>query len=184
MYGMVNRAFEDYFLQYHGEAVWLRTKAAAGILDETFLSMEQYPDSVTLAIVEAGAQELGITGAELLERIGVYWITFASHAGYRELLRSAGTTIPVFLANLDELHTRIHLTFPEIRPPSWRVRDEDETGLVVEYRSTRDGLAPFAIGLLRGVGAMFDQEFTLTHVIRRADGADHDAFDLRYVQPA
>ena len=129
MYGMVNRALEDYFLEYHGEALWLRTKAAAGIADETFLSMEQYPDAVTLAIGAAVAQELGITGAELLERIGVYWIGFASHAGYRELQRSAGNTLPTFLANLDSVHTRIHM-------------------------------------------------------IRLADGADHDAFDLRYVQTA
>lgn len=180
MYGLVNKAIEDLIRQNHGSRTWERIRARAGVEDAVFVGMNAYPDRITYDLVGAASEELGIPSSELLEAFGEYWILYTAREGYGELLALGGATLEEFLLHLDELHTRVALTFPQLRPPSFRCTALKEGSLRLHYESERPGLAPMVVGLLRGLGRMFDTDVDVTHVVRREDGAHHDEFQLEY----
>ena len=83
-----------------------------------------------------------------------------------------------FLANLDNLHSRVGLVCPHLRPPSFSCTDVTEDSLTLHYFTDRDGLAPMVIGLLKGVGARLGTTIAVERSRRREDGADHDEFHV------
>ena len=53
-----------------------------------------------------------------------------------------GGSLHKFLGNLDNMHTRVGLSFPQLKPPSFVVRDAGPRTVELEYHSRREGLAP------------------------------------------
>lgn len=176
MYGMINRAVQEYFIEHHGPAVWqdIETQAATGV--RSFALMEQYPDEITYALVATGAKVLGWDIDQVLRAIGRYWVAFAVRSGYGEFLRSAGRTVAEILDGLDALHLRIALLFPRLRQPSFWCTDNDGRSLILHYRSSREGLAPMVVGLVEGLGDMLSAPLEVRQIVDRGKGADHDEF--------
>ena len=181
MYGLVNRAVEDLVTHRFGAPAWEQVKAEAGVDVEVFVAMSPYPDTVTYALVAAASTVLGLPAPQVLEAFGEYWMQYSAGQGYGELLDLMGHDVPSFLEQLDEVHERLKLSFPDLVPPSMAVSDVTDASLVVHYRSDRDGLAPFVVGLLRGVGARFGRPVEVTLARGREHGHDHDEFLVRYL---
>ena len=146
----------------------------------SFITMDQYDDDVTYRLVTAASEHFGWTPEAVLEAFGEHWITYTAHGGHVLMLDALGSTLPEFLHNLDAMHTRIRLTMPALQPPSFVCEELDEGRLLLHYWSDRPGLAPMVVGLLRGLGARLRVEVEAAHVERRADGHDHDVFDVRH----
>jgi Haem-NO-binding len=176
VYGLVNRALVDLLEQRGGKALLERVKRDAGVGTDVFLSLERYPDQTTVDLVVAASNALGVTAAELLQDFGNHWIVYASEHGYRQLMQARGDSLFAFIARLDELHSRLSLTFPELQPPSFAVLPLSHDTIRLRYTSTRDGLAPFVIGLLQGLAKLFGEPLTVTHEARKGDGLGHDEF--------
>ena len=164
MYGMVNLAIEGLLTERYGHSVWqtIKDRAAPGI--DRFLTMEQYPDEVIQGLVAAAAE---ITG-------------YAQRSGHGELLDIIGSNLPEALNNLDNMHTRVALAFPDLRPPSFWCTDVDDHSLILHYLSERTGLTPMIPGAVRGLAGMFGTEVVVRLVASREDGADHDQFLVTY----
>lgn len=180
MYGLVNKAVEDLVTSRFGADRWEAVKRRAGVDIEVFIAMDAYPDDVTYRLVAAASAELGCSAAALLEDFGEYWTRFTMREGYGELMRAAGTTLPEFLGNLDNLHTHVALNFPDLAPPTFWCSDVAVGSLRLHYQSRRPGLAPMVIGLVRGLGALFDTPVAIALVRGRDDGHDHDEFEVRF----
>jgi hypothetical protein len=181
MYGLINKAVEDLVRRKFGDAAWDRIRARAGLTDEPFISMQQYDDTVTETLVAAASAELGAPPEAILEEFGAFWVRYTSESVYGELMKTAGRTLPEFLRNLDQIHTRIKLSFPHLQPPSFLVRDETATSLSLHYFSERKGLSPLVVGLLKGLAERFDLQVSIEQ--RRVDGpTPHDVFDLRWTE--
>ena len=180
MYGLINKAVEGLVRSKFGDATWDRIRTRAGLPDEPFISMEQYDDKTTYDLVGAASAELGAPAEAILEEFGVYWVKYTGEAGYGELMKGAGKTLPEFLKNLDQMHTRIKLSFPHLAPPSFRVSDETASSLKLHYYSKRPGLAPLVVGLLRGLGDRFDVDVT-TRFHRVQGEQPHVLFDVAWV---
>lgn len=163
MYGLVNQAVKSFLVDAHGTATWGRIRAEAGA-PEDYSPLEPYDDSVTYNLVGATSRILGQPADALLYQFGVYWVEHIATAHYVKMIDTSGTTFPSFLRNLDQMHERMRVTFPGYRPPSFRVVELDDTRLLVDYYSIRQGLLPFVEGLLQGVAAHFDRDLTITHV--------------------
>ena len=119
MYGMVNRALEEMVLDRFGEDVWQEIKSRSGVQISAFQSLGVYDDSVTFGLVEAASAVLEQPAPELLRTFGRYWIDFALRSSYGALLRQSGSDLHELLPMLDQMHTRIGLSFPESHhPPS------------------------------------------------------------------
>lgn len=176
MYGLVNKAIQDLIATRFGEAKWQEVKATAGVSVPAFVGMNAYPDEVTHSLVEAASRVLGLSVDDVLETFGEHWILYTAQEGYGEMLEMAGRTLFEFLQNLDNLHSRVGLLFPELRPPSFRCTDITGGSLRLRYYSERPGLAPFVVGLVRGLGVRFNTPVSVTLERSRADGIDHDEF--------
>lgn len=180
MYGLVNRALEEHVILRWGEGAWAEIKRRAGVDVEVFLTHEPYPDEITVRLVVAAQAVLGVPADTILEGFGEHWVLETARRGYGALLTSTGSSLAEFLENLPHLHTRVLLLFPRLRPPDFHVERAGEGAMRLAYASHREGLAPFVVGLLRGLGEMFGQPVTVEHVERRAAGAKEDVFLVRW----
>ena len=182
MYGMVNRALRAMVLDQGGTARWQQVCRLAGLDADDFDPMRQYPDTLTTALVAAVAASLERTVPDTLEAFGVHWIGFARSHGYESLLLGTASNLFDFLESLDDMHTRLALSFSDYRPPSFYCTDRTATEVRLHYVSEREGLAPFVRGLLHGLGALFATPLHVDHEQDRAAGADHDVFLLRLLR--
>lgn len=180
MYGMVNLAIQDFMSERYGEKVWQEVKARAAPAIDHFLTMEQYPDEVTQGMMIAASEISGDSIPALMDNVGEYFVDFARHSGYGELMQIIGTTLPEALSNLDNMHARVGLSFPELRPPAFWCTEVEEHSLVLHYQSVRDGLGPMIPGTVRGLGTMLKTRVTVEWIVRREEGADHDQFRVTF----
>ncbi|MBM4246564.1 MAG: heme NO-binding protein [Deltaproteobacteria bacterium] len=179
MYGLVNSALQEFVVARHGEGVWQRIRERAGVRAEPFVTMKTYPDSLTYDLVGAACTELGLDGEVFLAELGVFWIQYASDRGYGSLMNLAGNSLFEFLQNLDAMHARVALSYPELKPPSFRCTEVTPDSATLHYYSHRPGLLPFVRGLLSGLADRFSVRIEVTTTPRGADGADHDQLHIR-----
>jgi hypothetical protein len=163
MYGMVNQGVRGLVLSRFGEEAWTRihTQAAA---PATFLNFEQYDDAVTYNLVGAAAEVLELPAEAVLRTFGLYWVTDIAVKSYGDLMNRSGISLVDFLKNLDHMHTRIKVSFPNYRPPSFRVKELSDDELELDYYSEREGLLPFVEGLLAGLALHFHSKIDIVLV--------------------
>jgi hypothetical protein len=92
--------------------------------------------------------------------------------------------LPEFLQNLDDLHARVGVNFPQLTPPSFEAEASEPGTMHLHYHSQREGLAPMVIGLVEGLGDRFDTPVEVDQLACRSEGADHDVFEVRYDEPS
>ncbi len=180
MYGMVNKALHGLISRRFGDTVWQEIRKRAGIDVEYFVSMDSYDDAISYRLVGAASELLKIPADELLREFGRHWILYTAQEGYGELLQVCGSKFQEFLLNLDSLHARIGVSFPKLRPPSFRCSDCTDNSVVLHYYTTRPGLAPMVVGLLEGLGERLQTEVEVQILASRESGADHDQFLIRH----
>lgn len=183
MYGMVNKAVEEMVVSQHGEPTWERIKAKAGIDVDVFMSNEGYPDDITYALVAAASEVLGTPAGKILEAFGEHWILHTAQEGYGALLRAGGKTLPEFLLNLPNFHTRVAMIFPNLQPPSFRCSEVTANTLKLHYHTHRPGMTGFVVGLIRGLGKMYRTPVSVELTDTRTQGADHDVFHITWSEP-
>lgn len=151
---MVNQAIHQMVCDAHGEEAWNRIRQAADCQVEHFLRMDSYPDDLTYRLVSAAVGELQIQAPLLLYSLGEYWIGFARTSGYSDFF-DACDSYTDFICQLDSMHARLELAFPNFNPPQFSCHIRSQEVIEVIYRSSRAGLAPFVRGLLVGLGKVF-----------------------------
>lgn len=180
MYGMVNKAVEDLVVSNFGMEKWLAIKEKAGVDVDIFLSNESYPDKLTYDLVGAASEVLGLAASDVLIAFGEHWVLNTARQGYGSMLEANGRTLSEFLINLPSFHTRVAMIFPDLQPPRFNCSEVTENSLLLHYHSHRPGLTDFVIGLLQGLGKMFDTPVVIEVIQRKADGTDHDQFRVTW----
>jgi len=178
MYGLVNKAVEELAIELGGPELWHRIAAEAGLDVSVFVDMETYPDDITYRLVEAASRVLDMPAEAILEAFGRHWILYTGRRGYGGIFDTMGHTLPEFLMNLDAMHARLRLSMPDLRPPSFVCEIVEGGELRLQYWSERVGLAPMVVGLLRGLGELFDVDVSVTHTQRRGIGSEYDEFSI------
>ena len=155
MYGLVHTSVRDMVLQNHGTDTWEKIRAIAGVGDEDFLAMNSYDDSIILSLVSAASETLEITSDQCLDEFGQFWVLDTAAKHYREMIDGFGHSIWTLLENLDHMHDRMTSTFHGYDPPSFFLENTTHNTHLLHYRSSRQGLTPFVIGLLKGLAIHF-----------------------------
>lgn len=179
MYGMVNRAIELFIKEEHGNEIWERVASLANVTAD-FISMEQYPDAVSVSLVVELSKVTELTPNQILASVGEFWVDFAHKSAYGDLLDMAGDSLPEVLANLDDMHARIGQSFDALKPPSFWVSDLTEDSLILHYASEREGLAPMVVGLVRGLSKHLNTECSVIQVGFKGDTSEHDEFAVAF----
>lgn len=179
MYGLVHTAIRDMVLTNHGPAVWDNIKNEAGVGDDAFLAMQSYDDSVVLGLVTAAAKVLDISSAECLDAFGQFWVLDTAAKHYGNMLNSFGNEIWGLLKNLDCMHDRMSSTFQGYDAPSFYLEENGDGTHLLHYRSSRQGLTPFVIGLLKGLAIHFNTKLGISVVAEALSAAgQHTTFSL------
>ncbi|MCC5656510.1 heme NO-binding domain-containing protein [Nostoc sp. XA010] len=180
MYGLVNKAIQDMVCSRFGEETWKEIKHKAEVDIDVFLNMEGYPDDITHKLIKAASVVLSLSTQQIMQAFGEFWVHYTAQEGYGEMMDMSGDTLPEFLENLDNLHARVGVSFPNLQPPSFECTDMKENSLSLHYRSDREGLTPMILGLVQGLGNRFDTEVDITQTQNRDEGAEHDEFLVIY----
>jgi hypothetical protein len=184
MYGLVNRALEELIVQKYGEEKWAEVKEKARVEVDAFISNEAYPDDVTYNLNGAAHEALGVCVPDLMHEFGALWVTKTARENYGAPLRAAGATPKEFLINLPQFHARVPLIHPKLQPHEFKCTDVGEDSLKLHHLTHRPGLVDFAVGLLDGLAELYKTPVTVTLLKAKAQGADHDVFEVRWASPA
>ncbi len=163
-----------------GETQWESIRRKAAVDTEVFVSSHGYQDAVTYALVEATSDVLGLPADQVLRDFGRHWVLTTACETYGELLEAGGHSVREFLENLPDFHARISLIFPHLKPPRFKCSDSTSDGLLLHYYSHRAGLAAFVMGMVDGLGAMFQTHLEVSHEIGRGGESDHDVFRISW----
>ena len=180
MYGLVNRAVEDLVVSNFGEEKWEAIKAKAGIDIDAFISNQGYPDEVTYQLVGAAVEVLGMSADQVLIAFGEHWVLKTAAENYGPMMKSGGRTLSEFLVNLPNFHTRVAMIYPNLKPPHFKCSDITPTSLKLHYFTHRPGLTMFVVGLVQGLGKLYNTSMTCAVAERKDAGADHDVFDVTW----
>ena len=181
MYGMINKAIRTLVIREAGEEVWEQILVASEIDEDVFEDLEAYDDGVTFALVGATSETLGVPASEVLEMFGVYWAIDVAPKGYGEYFNAFGDDFESFVSGLDEMHVRISQMLPSLSPPSFDIEKLGENHFKIHYKSPREGLAPLAIGTLKGIAMHFGGEADIKQIEYKG-AADHDVFEVRFTE--
>lgn len=179
MYGMVNEGIRTFIETNHGPETWGAICTAAGVERTNFERMASYDDAVTYDLVGAICDHTGLSGAEVLEVFGRFWVDYVGGSSFGNLLKITGKTFVERIEGLDEMHERILISMPHLKPPSFEIEHVNEANYRLHYYSERDGLAPMVIGLLHGLAAETNDRIDIKVAQSKADGADHDVFMIQ-----
>lgn len=89
-------------------------------------------------------------------------------AHYESIMTRSGQNFVDFVKNLDHMHQRIRVTFPNYNPPSFRVKVLAPGQLQVDYYSDRAGLLPLLRAFSSPWGAIFVRGSTLPMWTRKS----------------
>lgn len=163
MYGMVNDAVRGLVKSAFGDAAWQEIHTQAGS-PESFVAMRTYGDDITFSLVSAASDILKLDATTILRTFGEYWVSDVATKHYGDLMKNTGVSFVDFVKNLDHMHQRIRTTFPDYKPPSFRVIDVSDHQIQVDYYSQREGLLPFVEGLFKGLGTHYATNIEIEHI--------------------
>ena len=180
MYGIINQAVQGLVTEKSGEDIWLKVKEKSNIKVDSFLSNESYSDSITYQLAQAAADVLNISLSEVLMTFGEYWVLGTGQRNYGPLLKTGGGTLKDFLVNLPNFHSRVMLMYPKITPPEFKISHIEERSVNLHYYSQREGLADFVVGIMHGLGKLFETIVTVELIQSRSEGFDHEILCVRW----
>ena len=161
MYGLINSSLQSMIREKFGEETWNKVLSTSGVPEDSFLSMRSYEDAVTYDLVGASSAVLGAPAEDCLEMFGEWWVLETAAKSYGTLMDAAGQDLVQFLTNMNALHDRITGTFINYVPPEFRVESLEKGRHRIHYISTRQGLTPFVVGLLKGLAVRYDSELEI-----------------------
>jgi hypothetical protein len=181
MYGMINKAIRTLVIREASEDVWDKVLETSGIDENVYEDLDAYDDSVTFALVGAVSETLNLPPGDVLEMFGVYWSTDVAPKAYGDYFNAFGDDFQTFVAGLDEMHVRITKMLPSLVPPSFKIKELSDNHFEIHYVSQRDGLAPLAVGMLKGVAKHFGGEADITQIEYKGTD-DCDVFDVKFIE--
>ncbi len=176
MYGMVNDGIRSFIEKEYGADMWRDICTTAKIEMTSFERMTTYDDSVTYALVGAICQHTGLSTDKALNVFGTYWVEFAGASNFGTFLRLAGNSFVERIQRLDDMHDSNLLSMPHLKPPSFEIEEVGKDTYLLDYYSTRDGLAAMVIGLLYGLAAETDEKISVEQVTFKKQVTDPDQF--------
>lgn len=119
MYGLINNAIRQLTIERCGPQTWSDIAGDLG-LEDRFISMNHYPDALSAQLVSRLSEAMDVSPDVVLQQLGIYWVSKASKE-YSDLFSQLGPSLTTALQNLDSLHSRVALSFPDLSPPLVRL---------------------------------------------------------------
>lgn len=178
MYGMVNEGVRTFVIEKFGKDAWEAIRLDAGIDTSQFDRMHTYDDAITYGLVAAVARHTDTPESEVLSVFGEYWVGYAGNSGLGNLLTLAGRNFVERVQNLDDMHDRMMVAMPGLKPPSFEIEELGQNVFELSYYSPRPGLTPMVIGLLHGLAAQTGEKISVELTCARKSQSAPDLFRI------
>nr|CAD7455711.1 unnamed protein product [Timema tahoe] len=134
----------------YGEEIWREILERAGCKYTVFNTHQIYPDNLVPNLAAASAEVTGpgATAEQFMEFFGRCFVRFFSNFGYDQTIKATGRYFSDFLQSVDNIHLQMRFTYPKMKSPSMYITHVDPEGVVLVYRSTRQGFIQYFMGQL------------------------------------
>lgn len=135
-----------------------------------YTAVGNYPHEEMSALVNQLSAQSKIPRHDLMKRFGHYLFRTFS-VKYSAFIESADTAFDL-LQNIDSyIHPEVRKLYPEANPPSFKVLEQSDTQLVLQYKSNRR-LWSLALGLIEGCLLHYGEKAEVTYKLLEPSGAD------------
>lgn len=179
MYGMINQGVQNFVVEHFGQEDWIDVCARAGVSETQFEGMLTYPDEVTYKLVGAICEKYDMDQKAALETFGCYWVGYSKTTTVGKLLRFGGQELADRLDSLNEMHSRIKISMPHLKPPHFEFEEHEDGSSQLHYSSDREGLEPMVVGLVQGLAKEAGVEVEITQLPEPAYHGVRASFSLR-----
>lgn len=161
MKGTIVRCLEELVVTQFGSDKWEQSLKDIGLRTSARISpLSDFPDTQVIDLIRAVCQNLGITFVQAADAFGDYWINVYSQRMY-PMYYERKPTAKDFLLGMDNIHVQLTQAMEQARPPRFDYEWIDDKTLIMHYKSHR-GLADLVVGLARGVGKHYHEDFQVT----------------------
>lgn len=153
----------------------------------TWIRYEKYSDELTLRIVYAICEVLGVDFDTVMEVFGQYFMEYVREEGYYHMLSLLGENLREWLTNVNDLHKHLQNSLPDATfPEFWCVDDEeeqaDQESMILHYYSKRGPLlASINVGIVKEIAKYFFKIKISMERIATQDKDDSDYTSWRIV---
>ncbi|XP_057364672.1 soluble guanylate cyclase 89Db-like isoform X1 [Daphnia carinata] len=157
MYGMLLESVQHFIQLEYGEETWLGILESVGYRNTVFRTHHIYPDELIMKLADAAVKLVanGSTRQDFLRFFGRCFVRYFSHYGYEKFIKVCGRYFCDFLTGIDNIHLQMRYMYPKMVSPSMYISHEDSEGVVLHYRTTRNGFCPYLIGQLHQIANDF-----------------------------
>jgi hypothetical protein len=156
MYGLLFNILRETVIGEYGPHYWKEICEKSGMIEMEgeVVAKQLYSEEKMTSLLSTTADVLGVEKEPILELCGEQFFRNIKHSGHYKVVSCLGHTLEGFLLNLDTLHDHLTLAYPKMKPLSFRA-ETTQNGLLLHYYSTRRGLYPMVIGMVRMIAKAF-----------------------------
>ena len=159
--GVIIDCLGKLIIEKFGEERWNEALEKGGFSKSTrFLAGQDIDDQLSLNLVSAVCEVLGLSLEQAANAFGEYWVTVYAPKIYSVYYRKIQSSKD-FLLQMDRIHEITTKNVPNAHPPRFEYEWKDEKTLLMTYKSERN-LIPFFIGLIKGVGKYYKEELIVS----------------------
>lgn len=155
MHGIVHRSLKRYVIERSDEEGWDIVTDVAGVEDDMYLPIAEYPDREVVAVLEAVAELTDHPKSAVGIDFGRYFAP--SMLDTFEPLVDPGWDVLDVVENLDALYGRAVSKEGDLGSVTVVTRRPDPDTVVVEYTADRD-LSAMLEGIVRGVAKAYEAD--------------------------
>ncbi|XP_014213715.1 soluble guanylate cyclase 89Db-like [Copidosoma floridanum] len=148
MYGMLLESIQYFVQLQYGEDMWLDILERAGAKHTVFNTRQTYPDDLMTKLAAGLAMHTCETVDNVMKFFGKCFVRFFNNLGYGRMIKATGRYFCDFLQSVDNIHMQMRFTYPKMKSPSMYLTHVDPQGVVLVYRSTRQGFTHYFMGQL------------------------------------
>ena len=172
MHGIVLKGLKDFVVEQYDLDTWHALRENAGIEMKMYVPISEYPDEEVLALVDSAVELTGIDAPDLLAAFGEFLVP--------QLVETYGVHVDEDWTGLDliaNVETYIHealraKNLSEFAPPELSAERVGDDRVSITYASDRE-LCDLAKGLVRGIGAYYDEQLAVDEPACMHDGDPH-----------
>jgi len=160
MKGVVVKGVQELVQAKFGTDAWERIKRLTDLKEPFFAVGEDYPDQLTMALVQGASQISGQSTDDLLLEIGRFCVSKTGRKAYPSFYSLVGDSPRDFFFHIERAQNFEAQNNP--RAKRWfRCEDTPEGGGFVIHDLSRTGLCAGFRGMISGVGLLFNVELAV-----------------------
>ncbi|CAI4231558.1 unnamed protein product [Auanema sp. JU1783] len=169
MYGLLIEGIRFMVEENFGHEVLQKVLQRTHLTERAISTHDQYSENIIPNILNATCEVTGRSPDEVGVLAGRFFVKFLIKHGYGDLMHVMGRRFSDFLKGLDNIHEYFRFSYPKIRPPSFYCSSESEDGLILHYRSRRQGYIAYVIGQLVELARIFYQQDLGVKVLKKKE---------------